>query len=172
MKHRTIVISGIVAASLCLPALKSDAANMDIWMIGEFNEWKVPSETDNQGAIKLNITDSQNGIEQYEGMFYSGEVAPKIVYYYKNPSDGKYYFACGPGFPVSLYSDTNDRGTAYFSAYPILSEDLEFAKIIRLRLWMWKIITDNGIHIFTGSLNKMSLIWPVCYGALHLEEIH
>lgn len=127
MRQKKLLLRGVVAAGLSIIAMTLQAENPEVWIIGEFNEWKMPAGAESNGALKLLNSDGENPGDYYV-MFYSSEIKPKLVFYYKDPESGKDLYACGPGFPVSLFSTTSERGYASFGAVPVVVNDLEFAK--------------------------------------------
>ena len=126
MKRIFLILTFVIMRFLCVPIAAAETDWPEVWMIGEFNEWQVPTETDNNGARKLDINSLDQTYVEYVYEFYSSEIKPKIVFYYMDP-EGKGIFVCSFFPPVSLYGSTSNPNAQY-ATVPMLTENLEIAK--------------------------------------------
>lgn len=98
---------------------KSIPAPENVWLLGDFNNWAVPSSTSDNGAIKLEY----NGRNNTEVLYHVADAGipsgmARFVFYYKEPLDGIYRFATVPashrvfglfkGYYRDKYADWDD----------------------------------------------------------------
>lgn len=130
----------------------------DFWVIGDFNNWEIPSDTSDNGAIKLKKSNHIGPFSQYYDKYpyirYKADNVAipsgkaRFVFYYVDPVDNKAKYIGG---------DKYLQATGVFQEYITLSlSDLPnytYDNIDKAR--------DNAIHIvnFTGPDLSFDLVW-------------
>lgn len=126
-----------------MPALPS------IYVIGEFNNWQLPSASALNGAVSLDLN---HEMEPNYSIEFSSTLADipggkaKYVYYYKNTVSGNDTFIGGPGAPFSIYDNFGTGGPQFFSDY--VSSSHAYADLESARKNPFEIANYTGDQLF------------------------
>lgn len=105
-----------------------------IFVIGEFNDWQLPTGSSLNGAVSVNILNSYAVGNNYEEEFTSGPARipagkARYVYYYRNTVTGGDIFIGGPGYRYFIYDCGSDSKFIYQSINSSqVYDDLESAR--------------------------------------------